>query len=101
MARMSAPDILERPEELTQGPGTGGGFIVTVFNNEHNTYDEVMMILMIATSCDAEEAFMETWEIDHLGKSIVHRACEKECQNAADIISSIGIEVRVSEEWGD
>lgn len=98
---MSAPGILERPEELTQGPGTGGGYIVTVYNNEHNTYDEVMLILMIATQCDADEAYMETWEIDHLGKSVVHHACEEECLKAADIISSIGIEVQVSEEWSD
>ena len=99
MARMSGPGTIERPEELTLGPGTGGGYIVTVFNNEHNTYDEVMMILMIATQCDAEEAYMETWEIDHLGKSVVHRACESDCQNVADLISTIGIEAVVSEEW--
>jgi len=95
---MSAPEILERPLEEVQGPGTGGGYIVTVYNNEHNTYDEVMMILMVATECDAEEAYMETWEIDHLGKSVVHRACEKDCQSVADVIASIGIEVQVSED---
>jgi hypothetical protein len=41
---------------------------------------------------------METWEIDHLGKSVVHRACEEDCQKVADIIASIGIEVQVSED---
>ena len=95
---MSAPGILDRPLEEVQGPGTGGGYIVTVYNNEHNTYDEVMMILMVATECDAEEAYMETWEIDHLGKSVVHRACEKDCLSVADVIASIGIEVQVSED---
>ncbi|MBC8063382.1 MAG: ATP-dependent Clp protease adaptor ClpS [Chlorobia bacterium] len=96
---MSNPGILDRPEELTHGPETGGGYIVTVYNNEHNTYDEVMMILMAATQCDAEEAYMETWEIDHLGKSVVHRAGEDECETVADVISTIGIEATVSEEW--
>ena len=98
---MSNPGILERPLEQVQGPGTGGGFIVTVFNNDQNTYDEVMMILMVATQCDADEAYMETWEIDHMGKSVVHRACEEDCQNVADVISTIGIEAKVSEEWSD
>lgn len=98
---MSNPGILERPLEETQGPGTGGGYIVTVYNNEENTYDEVMMILMIATQCDADEAYMETWEIDNLGKSVVHRASEKSCQDVADVISTIGIEATVSEEWSD
>ena len=95
---MSAPEILERPLEEVQGPGTGGGYIVTVYNNEHNNYDEVMMILMVATECDAEEAYMETWEIDHLGKSVVHRACEEDCKSVADVIASIGIEVAVTED---
>ena len=95
---MSAPGILERTLEEVQGPGTGGGYIVTVYNNEHNTYDEVMMILMVATECDADEAYMETWEIDHLGKSVVHRACEEDCKSVADVIASIGIEVAVTED---
>jgi len=95
---LSAPGILERTLEEVQGPGTGGGYIVTVYNNEHNTYDEVMMILMVATECDADEAYMETWEIDHLGKSVVHRACEEDCQSVADVIASIGIEVAVTED---
>lgn len=95
---MSSPGILERPLEEVQGPGTGGGFIVTVYNNDHNTYDEVMMVLMAATGCDADEAYMETWEIDHLGKSVVHRACEEDCQKVADVISTIGIDVEVSED---
>jgi ATP-dependent Clp protease adaptor protein ClpS len=98
MGGMSNPGILERPLEEITGPGTGGGFIVTVYNNEYNTYDEVMMILMIATECDAEEAYMETWEIDHLGKSVVHRANEEDCRKVADVISTIGIQVEVSED---
>jgi hypothetical protein len=95
---LSAPGILERPLEEFQGPGTGGGFVVTVYNNEHNTYDEVMVVLMLATQCDADEAYMETWEIDHLGSSVVHRACEQDCLNVAEIISTIGIRVEVSED---
>jgi len=101
MARMNLPSIIERPIEETTDSGTGDGWIVTVYNNEHNTYDEVLMILMIATNCDAEEAYIETWEIDHLGKSVVHRAAESECQSVASIISTIGIQVEVSQEWND
>ncbi len=103
MARVTAsnPSIIERPEVEVPGSGSGEGWIVTVFNNEHNTYDEVMLILMIATQCDADEAYMETWEVDHLGKSVVHRAGEEECQNVAGVIATIGIQVEVSHEWTD
>lgn len=70
-------------------------YLVVVYNNEHNTYDEVMFILQLATQCDEEEAAIETWEIDHLGKSVVHCSSEAECTAAAAIIRTIGIRVEV------
>jgi len=93
------PHVVERPDshlqeqEVAQRP-----WIVRVFNNDHNTYQEVMMILMLATACNAEEAYIEAWEIDHLGSSVVHEAAEIECRAAAKVISSIGIRVEVMQE---
>ncbi|BBO24922.1 MAG: hypothetical protein AMXMBFR19_19160 [Chthonomonadaceae bacterium] len=71
---------------------------MTVFNNEYNTYDEVINILMAATSCSFEEACIETWEIDHLGRSVVHYASEQECEHVAGVIRTIGIQVSVGRE---
>ncbi len=91
--------IQEIPELGERGPGLGGGdYIVIVFNNEHNTYSEVIGILMRATGCSLEEAQMETWEIDHLGKSVVHHSSQEECENVAVIIRTIGIQVDVRED---
>lgn len=70
-------------------------YLVVVYNNEFNTYDEVMFILQLATQCDEEEAEIETWEIDHLGKSVVHCSSESECTTVANIIRTIGIRVEV------
>lgn len=64
---------------------------VIVYNNDHNTYQEVLTVLMLATGCDAEEAYIETWEIDHYGQCAVHRASEEECNQAAEIIRTIGV----------
>ena len=72
--------------------------MVTVFNNEYNTYEQVITILIVATRCTPEEASIETWEIDHLGKCNVHFAGEQECRDAAAIISQIGIRVEVAPE---
>jgi ATP-dependent Clp protease adaptor protein ClpS len=83
------------PDEQTT---KGEGWIVTVFNNDTNTYDEVMFVLMLATSCTSEEAYIEAWEIDHYGKCIVHRAGENECKKAADVIATIGIKVEATPE---
>lgn len=70
-------------------------WMVIVFNNEVNTYDEVMAILMKATGCDEQEAFIETWEIDHLGQSVVHVSGKEECTRVRNIIATIGIRVEV------
>ena len=37
-------------------------YIVIVFDNEYNTWEEVIGILQKATGCSLEEAEMETWE---------------------------------------
>ena len=93
----SLPSIIEEEKTSHGDTGSDAGWIVTVFNNEQNTYDEVMTVLMVATGCNAEEAYIETWEIDHLGKSVVHQAGEQECRDAASIIATIGIKVEVSQ----
>ena len=93
---MSAPTII--PLREFEDSRTGfGGWMVTAYNNDHNTYEEVMLILMTATGCSSDEAYIETWEIDHLGKSVVHQGCETECQGVAAVITSIGLHTEVSE----
>ncbi|MGV3615944.1 MAG: ATP-dependent Clp protease adaptor ClpS [Fimbriimonas sp.] len=95
---MATPGIIEKPE-VTDGDTKGGGyFVVTVFNNDHNTYDEVIAILISATACPLDEAEIEAWEIDHLGRSVVHHGSREECDTAAAVIRQIGIKVEVSEE---
>ena len=95
---MANPGVVERPEISSDDTSFGERWLVTVYNNEHNTWDEVMTILMIATECDAEEAFMETWEVDNLGHSVVHFGAQDECSRAAEIIAQIGIRVEVTQE---
>ncbi len=96
---MSKPGITVEPEiQENDTNSLHGGWIVTVFDNDFNTVQEVMAVLMVATRCTQDEAYMETWEIHNLGKSVVHHGTEQICQNAADVISRIGIKVEVSEE---
>lgn len=88
---------IPRPDLGEAGPGTAGEWLVIVFNNDHNTWDEVTGILQAATGCSPAEAEMETWEIDNLGKSIVHHGDREECERAAAIIATIGIQVSVDQ----
>lgn len=94
---MTDPATIERPkfEESTSGLGD---WVVVVYNNDTNTWDEVIEILMRATACTEEEAEIETWEIDNLGKSVVHHGGEMECEAVAAIIRQIGIQVEVNQE---
>ena len=90
---------VEAPErESVQLPAKGEGWIVTVYNNDHNTYEEVTTVLMFATCCTADEAYIEAWEIDHYGQCVVHRADEGECRGAAEVIAVIGIRVEATPE---
>jgi len=86
-----------RPELLDDVGNNAGDWVVIVFDNPVNTWDQVIGILQKATGCPLEEAEMETWEVHHLGKSIVHHGDKPECDRAAAIISTIGIQVAVDQ----
>lgn len=77
---------------------SGSGYIVIVYDNNHNTWDQVVGILQKATGCTLQEAEIETWEVDNLGKSVVHHGSKEQCDRAAGIIRTIGIRVEVVEE---
>jgi ATP-dependent Clp protease adapter protein ClpS len=87
--------IVPRPDLLDSGPDTEGEWLVIVFDNDRNTFDQVISILQKATACSLEEAQMETWEVHHLGRSVVHHADRPECERAAGVIRTIGIKVAV------
>ena len=74
-------------------------WMVVIYNNSHNTFDDVIYILIKATSCSLEEAYIETWEAHHYGKACVHFAEEAECTHTACMISAIGVRTEVCKEW--
>lgn len=88
------------PEKRTSDDDTthGDGFIVVVYDNDHNTFEQVASILQKATGCTQEEASIETWEVHHLGKSVVHHGGRPECERVAGIVRTIGIRVEVVSE---
>lgn len=81
---------------------TGSGrWMVVIYNNDSNTVDEVIEILMRSTGCGTEEAFIETWEAHTFGKAPVHFAGFDECELVAHMVSSIGIKTEVRREWAE
>ncbi len=90
---------IEAPEKHSQlGVSSDRDWVVLVYDNDANTFEEVIFILMLATGCTQAEAEIEAWEVHHLGKSVVHHGPEQNCRKAAEIIATIGIRVEVFKE---
>lgn len=87
--------------ELSDAGTTRGRWMVVIYNNETNSFDEVILALMQATGCDVEEASIEAWEAHHYGKAPVHFAGKSECDETAAMISRIGVKTEVCPEWED
>lgn len=90
--------VFVEPEVLDLGVATGRWRVV-LHNNDVTPFDEVITILMRATGCGAEEAYIETWEAHTYGRSDVHFAARDECQVVAAMIGTIGVRTEVRPEW--
>ena len=86
-----------RPERAEDLGELSSDWIVIVFDNPVNTFEQVIEVLQKATACSLEEAEMETWEVHHLGRSVVHHGDQVECERAASVIATIGIQVKVEQ----
>lgn len=88
-------------EQIVENSAITGRFMVVIFNNDTNSVDEVVAVLMQATGCTLEEASIETWEAHHYGRAPVHFAGREKCQEVAGVISRIGVKTEVRPEWID
>jgi ATP-dependent Clp protease adapter protein ClpS len=69
---------------------------VRIIDNDHNTYQEVIEVTMLALGIDQEHAFAVAWEVDHLGSCAVAQGPYEAAQGVANLIRTIGIEVQVN-----
>lgn len=76
-------------------------YVTVIHNNDTNTFEEVIAILVFATNCSVDEAVIEAWETHHYGKANVHYSDEAECRGVAAIVSTIGLVTDVKKEWDD
>lgn len=74
---------------------TGGKYSLWIFNNDHTSRDEVIMILQKATGCSLEEAEAEVFDAEHKGKSCVHVDTFEACNKAANIIETIDVSTTI------
>lgn len=80
---------------------TTGRWMVVIYNNEYNTFDEVVEVLMKATGCTLDKAYMNAWEAHNYGQAPAHFADRDECEIVAAMISLIGVRTEVRPEWDE
>ena len=68
---------------------------VKIIDNDYNTYQEVILICMVALGCDYQEGYNIAYTVDHEGSCIVAYAPYTEAEEIAQVIRTIGIEVQV------
>ena len=94
--RRVAPIRLGDDPEDERSQDTRDLYEVRIIDNDHNTYQEVMEICMLALGVTEDEAFAIAWEVDHRGSCAVARAPRETAEAVADAIRVIGIEVQVN-----
>jgi len=76
-------------------------WMVVIYDNDYNSVDEVVQILMTATLCTIEEAEIEIWEAQEFGSTSVHFGPRDVCDDVSSIIAQIGVRTEVVQEWSD
>jgi hypothetical protein len=89
------------PEISDASPKSKGRWMVMIFNNADNQFEDVVDVIMRATMCSKEEAVIETWEAHTYGKAPVHFSSRRDCVEVAGIIEDIGVQTEVRPEWDE
>ncbi len=85
-------------EGILQDIEEAGDYAVVIYNNDVNSMDEVIAVLIHATECDLQEATIEVWEAHTFGSAKVHFSTKYECDHVARIIAYIGVRTEVRKE---
>src|SRR2546423_7000122 len=91
-AQLTLPDI--RPiERYTPPVDTGGPWVVILYNCDCHGFDEVIHQLQVATGCSMAQAKQIAEEAHRRGRAIAYTGEQDDCDRAAGILRSIGLQV--------
>ncbi len=72
------------------------GWKVILFNCECHTFEQVEAVLLKAVRCGLSQARAYSWEIHSKGSAVVYQGVFERCEAVADVIGSIGLQVKIS-----
>lgn len=84
----------------TEEPADSGrdpGWSVILFNCDCHSFDQVEAILIKAVRCSLAQARAWSWEVHSKGSAIVYQGALERCEAVADVIASIGLQVKISQ----
>ena len=89
------PKTREAPaeREALDENGTGGPYIVIVYDDDWHSFAEVETQLQKATGCTLEKAEALAIEIDGTGRAIVFGGSQEKCEQVANILRQIRLQV--------
>ncbi len=73
------------------------GWHVVLFNCECHSFEQVEAILIKAVRCSIAQARAYSWEVHSKGECVVYQGALERCEAVADVIGSIGLQVKVSQ----
>lgn len=75
----------------------GAPWRVVLFNCECHTFDQVEGILIKATRCSLSQARAFSHEVHTKGSAVVYEGPLERAEAVADVIASIGLQVKISQ----
>ena len=72
------------------------GWNVVLFNCDCHTFDSVERVLISAVRCSLSQARAWSWEVHSKGSAVVYQGALERCEAVADVIASIGLQVKIS-----
>jgi ATP-dependent Clp protease adaptor protein ClpS len=73
------------------------GWRVVLFNCDCHSFDQVEGILIKAVRCSLSQARAWSWEVHSKGSAVVYEGALERCEAVADVIASIGLQVKISQ----
>lgn len=86
---------IKKTEEPADEEGDSGWSVV-LFNCDCHSFEQVEAILLKAVKCGLAQARAYSWEVHSKGSCVVYQGALEPCEAIADVIASIGLQVKVS-----
>jgi ATP-dependent Clp protease adaptor protein ClpS len=84
---------LDEWTKMLSSTGSGGPYIVIVYNDDWHTFEQVIAQLCKATGCSEDKANEIANEIHFSGRAVAFAGSEEQCEHVANVLREIKLQV--------